>query len=128
MTDDANEVWYVVGTKEELLERGVVREEGGSRVLFIFGKRGKTLVPSRNIDPTMFTNADRRTLSYIPLPRDEESQDDDEVKWSVVTHQDLGAVGTPLDEDGRVVGDALSITDPERFWANGRYLIIVQAS
>jgi len=128
MVDDANEVWYVVGTKEELLERGVIREEGGSRVLFIFGKRGKTIVPSRNIDPAMFTNADLRTLSSIPLPRDEESQDDEEVKWTVVTHQDLGAVGTPLDENGRVVGDALSITDPERFWANGRYLIIVQAS
>lgn len=128
MTDDANKVWYVVGTKEELLERGVIREEGGSRVLFIFGKRGKTIVPSRNIDPAMFTNADLRTLNYIPLQGDEESQGDEEVKWNVVTHQDLGAVGTPLDENGRVVGDALSITDPERFWANGRYLIIVQAS
>jgi hypothetical protein len=129
MTDDANKVWYIVGTKEELLERGVIREEGGSRVLFIFGKRGKTIVPSRNIDPAMFTDADRRTLNYIPLQGDEESQDEDEqAKWSVVTHQDLGAVGTPVDEDGRVVGDALSITDPERFWANGRYLIIVQAS
>ena len=50
MTDEANTVWYVVGTKEELLDRGVIREEGGSRVLFIFGKRGKTLVPARTVD------------------------------------------------------------------------------
>jgi uncharacterized coiled-coil protein SlyX len=127
MTDDANKVWYVVGTKEELIERGVIREEGGSRVLFIFGKRGKTIVPSRNIDPAMFTNADRRTLSWIPLPRDEEQDEEETGLWTVVTHQDLAAVSTPVDERGRVVGDALTISDPERFWANGRYLIIVRS-
>jgi uncharacterized coiled-coil protein SlyX len=125
MTDDVNTVWYVVGTKEELLERGVVREEGGSRVLFIFGKRGKTLVPSRTMDPAMFTAADQRTLSWIPLGSSEES--DDEPKWSVVTPQDLAAIGSPLDENGRVLGDALSIADSQRFWANGRYLIVVQS-
>lgn len=125
MTDEANTVWYVVGTKEELLERGVVREEGGSRVLFIFGKRGQTLVPSRTLDPALFTAADQRTLSWIPLPVPEVT--DDEVKWTVVTPQDLAAVGSPLDERGRVLGDALSITDSERFWANGRYLIVVRS-
>ncbi len=128
MTDDANKVWYVIGTKEELLERGVIREEGGSRVLFIFGKRGKTIVPARDVDPAMFTNADLRTLSWIPLPRDEESDEDEQVAWTVVTHQDLAAIGSPVDERGRVVGDALSITDPQRFWSNGRYLIIVRES
>lgn len=124
MTDDANTVWYVVGTKEELLERGIVREEGGSRVLFIFGKRGKTLVPSRTPDPTMFTTADRRTLSEIPLPIDEEEEDP---KWTVVTPQDLNAVGSPLDENGRVLGSALSIMDPQQFWATSRYLIVVRS-
>ncbi|MBM4184934.1 MAG: hypothetical protein FJ207_12085 [Gemmatimonadetes bacterium] len=126
MTDDANTVWYVVGTKAELLDRGLIREEGGSRVLFIFGKRGKTIVPSRTMDPSMFTAADQRTLSWIPLPVAEEGGDD-EPKWTVVTSQDLGAVGSTLDERGRVLGDALSITDPQRFWANGRYLIVVRS-
>jgi len=124
MTEDANTVWYVVGTKEELLERGIVQEEGGSRVLFIFGKRGKTLVPSRTPDRAMFTMADRRMLSEIPLPMDEEV---DEPKWTVVTPQDLNAVASPLDEDGRVLGDALSIMDPQQFWANSRYLIVVRS-
>ena len=124
MTEDANTVWYVVGTKEELIERGIVREEGGSRVLFIFGKRGKTLVPSRTPDRAMFMPADLRTLSEIPLPIDEE---EDELKWTVVTPQDLGAVASPLDEDGRVLGSALSIANPEQFWANSRYLIVVRS-
>ena len=122
MTDEANAVYYVVGTKDELLERGIIREEGGSRVLFIFGKRGKTLVPSRTVDPDAFTMADRRMVTTISLP-DAEA----ETKWTVVTPQDLGAVGSALDDDDRVVGDALTIVDPERFWANSRYLIVVRS-
>ncbi len=122
ITDDANTVWYIVGTKEELLGRGVIREEGGSRVLFVFGKRGKTLVPSRTIDQTMFMAGDQRMLTSIPLPATEA-----DAKWTVVTPQDLAAVGTPQDDEGRVSGAALSITDPQRFWANSRYLIVVQS-
>jgi len=122
MTDEANAVYYVVGTKDELIERGIVREEGGSRVLFIFGKRGKTLVPSRTVDTSMFTLVDRRDVTTIALP-DAEA----ETKWTVVTPQDLSAVGSTLDDKGRVVGDALNINDPERFWANSRYLIVVRS-
>ncbi|MGE0157977.1 MAG: hypothetical protein AB7T31_01120 [Gemmatimonadales bacterium] len=122
MTDEANTVWYVVGTKEELLDRGVIREEGGSRVLFIFGKRGKTLVPSRDIDPSMFTAVDRRMVRNIPLPAEEE-----DAKWTVVTPQNLAATSSPLDDDGRVIGDALNITDPQQFWSTSRYLIVVQS-
>jgi len=128
MTDDANKVWYIVGTKEELLERGLIAEEGGSRVLFIFGKRGKTIVPSRNLDPSMFTPADKRTLSDIQLSfAMEEEGDAEEAKWTVVTPQNLAAVASPLDERGRVVGDALSIANPEQFWAASRYLIVVRS-
>jgi hypothetical protein len=122
MTDQANAVWYVVGTKDELLERGIIRQEGGSRVLFIFGKRGQTLVPSREVDPTMFTAGDLRTVTSIALPDGEE-----DTKWTVVTPQDLSAVGSDLDDKGRVLGDELSIVDPERFWANSRYLIVVRS-
>jgi cell division protein FtsB len=124
MTDDANKVWYVVGTKEELLDMGVIREEGGSRVLFIFGKRGKTIVPSREIDPTLFTAVDQRQVRVIPLDDPEQEPD---ATWTVVTPQNLAAVGSPLDDRGRVVGDALNIVDPQSFWANSRYLIVVRS-
>jgi hypothetical protein len=124
MTDEANKVWYVVGTKDELLDRGIIREEGGSRVLFIFGKRGQTLVPSRTVDPTMFTVGDLRQIAQIALPVEDAEGD---TRWRVVTPQDLTALGSPLDDEGRVVGDALSITDPRRFWANSRYLIVVRS-
>jgi len=126
MTDDANKVFYVVGTKDELLERGLIREEGGSRVLFIFGKRGKTIVPARTLDPAMFTSADLRTLNDIPLAWDE-GEAEEEVKWQVVTPQNLAAVGSPLDENGRVLGAELNIVNAEQFWANSRYLIVVRS-
>jgi hypothetical protein len=124
MTDDANTVWYVVGTKQELLDLGVIREEGGSRVLFIFGKRGKTIVPSREIDPSMFTAVDQRMVRSIPLDDPEAKPD---ATWTVVTPQNLAAVESPLDERGRVVGEALSIANPQQFWANSRYLIVMRS-
>lgn len=44
LAQENSTVYYVVGTKDELLKKGIIREEGGSRVLFIFGKAGKTVV------------------------------------------------------------------------------------
>jgi len=122
MTNRENSVWYIVGTRQELLERGIINEEGGSRVLFIFGKRGKTLVPADNIDLSTFNVADQRYLSEIPLP-------DTTGEYQVVTRQDLSALATPPDEKGRLMGrDALHIADPSKFWSNDRVLIVVRSS
>lgn len=119
MDSRENSVWYLVGTKEELLERGIIREEGGSRVLFIFGKRGKTLVPARNLDLTTFSVADQRYLTEIPLP-------DAESDYVIVTRQDLSALETATDEKGHIRGESLRIDDPDRFWAGDRVLILVR--
>lgn len=113
-------VWYIVGTKDELIERGVITEEGGSRVLFIFGKRGKTLVPARTLDLSAFNVADERYLTEIPLP-------DGQADYTIVTRQDLSALETPPDDKGRVRGESLRIADPPRFWAGDRVLILVRA-
>src|SRR3989454_11609677 len=61
-------VYYVVGTKDELEQKGIITEEGGARFLFVLWKSGKTLVPSRNLDPGVFTVADRRHFTELPLP------------------------------------------------------------
>src|SRR5439155_1119183 len=63
-----NTVYYVVGTKDELEQKGVIQEEGGARFLFVLWKSGKTLVPARNLDPGAFTVADRRHFTELPLP------------------------------------------------------------
>lgn len=118
LTERDNTVYYVIGTKDELKQRGIIEEEGGSRVLFVFGKRGKTVVPARDLDPAQFTAIDKRQVIEIPLPWADR-------EYRIASRQDVSQLATPPDEDGDLKG-VLRIADPELFWATSRYLIIVQ--
>jgi len=119
MSTISNTVYYVVGTKEELEQKGVIQEEGGARFLFVLWKSGKTLVPSRNLDPSVFTVADRRQFTELPLPASDK-------EYRIVSRQDTGALETPPDHDGKLTGHNIRISDTARFWANSKYLIIVE--
>lgn len=121
MTTRDNTVYYVIGTKAQLENEGVVREVGGHHFLFIFGKRGTVLVPGRQLTPADFIAADLRSAEEIPLP-------DSSKAYRIVSRQDLSALETLPDKNGYVRGAALHIMDPQRFWAHARYLIIVQKS
>src|SRR6266849_2894772 len=99
-------------------KKGVIQEEGGARFLFVLWKSGKTLVPSRNLDPSVFTSVDRRHLQALPLTADKE--------YHIVSRQDVSALETPPDHDGKLVGGAVKIADSARFWANSKYLIIIE--
>ncbi len=112
-------VYYVIGTKDELLERGVIEKEGGSRVLFIFGKRGETLVPARELDPTEFTAIDMHAVTAIPLP-------DTTVAYTFASRHPIADVEATAIEDGEIRGDVIEITSPESFWKTSKYLIIVR--
>src|SRR5919108_591658 len=114
-----NTVYYVVGTKDELERKGVIQEEGGARFLFVLWKSGKTLVPARNLDPSEFTQADRRHLTELPLPEPDK-------EYRIVSRQDTSALDTPPDHDGKLSGHSVKISDTARFWANSKYLIIVE--
>lgn len=114
-----NTVYYVVGTKDELEQKGVIQEEGGARFLFVLWKSGKTLVPSRNLDPSVFTQADRRQLTELPLPAGDK-------EYRIISRQDTSALDTPPDHDGRLPAHAVKISDTAKFWANSKYLIIVE--
>jgi hypothetical protein len=115
---ETSTVYYVIGTKDELLERGIVEEEGGARFLFIFGKRGKTLVPARDIDPSAFTALNKYEVTRIPLP-------DSTAQYRIASRHPLEYLASPVDEDGEVVG-ALNIAVPDAFWRNSRFLIVVR--
>lgn len=119
LEDEVAQVYYVIGTKDELLERGIIAKEGGSRVLFIFGKRGETLVPSRDLDPSGFTAIDRRAVIEIPLP-------DPAASYQVVSRHDLGFLDNVPDETGRITGESIRIASPAEFWSASPFLIIVQ--
>lgn len=115
-----NTVYYVIGTKDDLIKKGVITEEGGARFLFVLWKSGKTLVPARTLDPTVFTAIDRRQVTSIALP-------DSAQAYRIVSRNDLTALDAQPTDNGEIVNkNKLAIAHPEQFWAGSRYLIIVE--
>jgi hypothetical protein len=114
-----NTVYYIIGTKDELVQRGIIEETGGSRFLFVLWKSGKSLQPARTLDPTAFTAIDKRQVTSIPLP-------DTTKTYRIASRQDLSALATPPDDGGNVHG-AVRIAEPGRFWTGSKFLIIVQS-
>lgn len=114
-----NKVFYLVGSRRQLIADKLVTEEGGSRGLLIV-KLGKTLVPARTLDESRFTRADRREVLTIPLPRSDRP-------YRIVSRHDVGLIEVAKKEkDGAFRGESIRITDPVKFWAASRYLIIVE--
>ena len=114
-----NKVFYLVGSRRQLIADKLVTEEGGSRGLLIV-KLGKTLVPARTLDESRFTRADRREVLTIPLPRSDRP-------YRIVSRHDVGLIEVAKKEkDGAFRGESSRITDPVKFWAASRYLIIVE--
>jgi len=113
-------VFYVIGTKAELKQQGIIVEEGGSRVLFILWRTGETVAPARELDPTLFTAIDRRQTTEIPLPHPTG-------RYRIVSRHDLQFLDTPRDDRGRITGaESLRIGSPANFWRASRFLIVVQ--
>ena len=112
LTVERNTVYYIVGTRKELLEKHVIEQTGGALGF------GKTAVPARNLSPADFTAIDRSMVSEISLPRADKH-------YKIVTRQNVGALETPPDKNGKVSG-ALKIKDSAEFWANSKYLIIIE--
>jgi predicted nucleic acid-binding Zn-ribbon protein len=117
MTERENEIYYVVGTKKELMDRGVIQQEGGTRFL-VFTRTGETLAPARVLDPQQFTRADKRTLSEIALPKPDKD-------YRIVSRHDLAYAEADQMNNGKFKG-TLRITSPQQFWAPSKYLIIVE--
>ena len=107
--------YYVVGTEDELVEKGIVEREGGAN--FLIAHIGRTLQPARALDPELFTAIDRRDVREIPLP-------DSTKKYSVVSRQSLDNAEV-TERDNAEFRGLLRIPDPERFWGTSRFLILV---
>jgi hypothetical protein len=113
--DVSSTVYFVVGRKGELLKRHIVSEEGSKRFMLV---GGRSLVPARRLDASEFEVADQRRDLVIKLP-------DPAKKYRVVSRHDAGLLVAGRKPDGSLDG-TLRVTDPSRFWATSRYLIIVQ--
>ncbi|MGQ0713083.1 MAG: hypothetical protein ACT4PJ_05050 [Gemmatimonadaceae bacterium] len=107
--------YYVVGTEDELLEKGIVEREGGANLLF--ARIGRTLQPARALDLDHFVAIDRRDIREIPLP-------DTTKRYAVVSRQSLDYAEVAERDEEEFRGH-LRIPDTERFWGASRYLILV---
>ena len=118
---EASTVYYVVGTKDELLQQGIVEKSGGARFLFIFGKRGETLVPTRELDPAAFTAIDKDQITTIGLP-------DSTSEYEIASRHSLDQISAGVVEEGKIQGSSIRIVSPDEFWKNSKFLIVVQTS
>ncbi|MEP7177391.1 MAG: hypothetical protein ABI860_12650, partial [Gemmatimonadales bacterium] len=114
LTQYKNTVYYAIGTKDELMKRGVITKEGSK--FLVFG--GTRLEPARNLDPANFTAIDKTSNTSIPLPRTDK-------KYKIVSRQSPNFLAPGVAKDGKISG-AVEIAQPEEFWAASKYLILVQ--
>jgi chromosome segregation ATPase len=112
LTGERNTVYYVIGTKDELLKRKIIDQAGGTLGL------GKTQVPSRDLNPSDFTAIDKTKVSEIAFPKADKT-------YRVITRQDVSALETAPDKSGRIKG-GLKITNVDKFWAASKFLIILE--
>jgi len=115
MTDRSNTVYYVIGTKDSLKAKGIIVEEGGSKILF-FGS--KALQPARVLNEADFTAVDRRVVMEIPSPMTTK-------RYKIVSRQNTDYIENKPDSKGRVTG-GVKIASPEGFWAPSKFLILVE--
>jgi hypothetical protein len=114
LTSYKNTVYYAVGTKDELMKKGVITKEGSK--FLIFG--GTRLEPARNLAPESFTAIDKTQQTSIPLPRTDK-------KYKIVSRQSPTYLTSTVSKDGKVTG-SVEIAQPEEFWSASKYLILVQ--
>jgi myosin heavy subunit len=114
LTTEKNTAYYVVGTKEELIKKGILAAEGQKRFVLV-GSRN--IAPARELDPANFTKIDRLANRTITLPEGE---------YRILSRQNPAYVTPQAQKDGKIAG-ALTIDQPERFWETSRFLIIVRS-
>jgi hypothetical protein len=114
LTAYKNTVYYAIGTKDELMKKGIVTKEGSK--FLVFG--GTRLEPARNLSAEAFTAIDKTQNTSIPLPRTDK-------KDKIVSRQSPSFLGSGVTKDGKVTG-SVEIAQPEEFWSASKYLILVQ--
>ena len=110
MDSKIHTAYYTAGTSTELKEREILVKEGG--LLGI----GSVDQFSGKVDNSQFTSVDIRKVNAIPL---------NSKKVELVTDHPQGSYELVMNEDEKQV-DKLVITDPDKFWASSKYLVLVK--
>jgi hypothetical protein len=112
-----NKAYYVIGTEDELVKRGVVTREGGVNLGFMHP--GRTLQIAREPDAAQFTAVDQRNLTEIAVP-------DTTRRYKIISRQSLDHAQVASREENTFKGSNLRIADATQFWGPSRYLVLIQ--
>ena len=115
MSAHEDSVFVAIGTEKELTEKGVIRREGGTFLAF---GRGKTIVPARSLELDDFQVISKSKDLTIALPQTDK-------EYRVVSRQNLEYTDS-VNRKNTMVKGSLQVTDPEKFWAPSKFLILVQ--
>lgn len=105
--DEKNVAYFIVGTKAELLSRGIINNKGG------FIGLGKSTIAANNIDVSVMTKIDIRNVSEIPLTGK---------KIKIISSHPTTSYEL---EGNQKMPASLRITNSELFWRTSRCLIIM---
>jgi hypothetical protein len=111
---ERNTVYYVIGSKDDLIRSGILVEEGHKRFLVV---GGRPVAPARDLDTTKFTRIDRLRDRVINFPAGE---------YTIFSRQNPVYAAPFSSVDGKLSG-GLRIDQPEKFWEPSKFLIIVKA-
>ncbi len=112
LTVERNTVYYVIGTKDELLQKKIIEQKGG-----LIGI-GKSQVPARDLKPSDFAAIDKTKVSEIAFPKADKA-------YKLVSLQDVSALDVQPDKNGRIKG-GLKVVNAEKFWAASKFLIVME--
>jgi hypothetical protein len=115
MSAREDSVFVAIGSEKDLINRGLIQKEGGTKLMF---GRGKTIVAARHLEPAQFQTISKQKDLTIALP-------DPNKTYRVVTRQDLH-FAEPQDPKKGMVKGSLKISDPNAFWGGSKYLILVE--
>jgi len=115
MSAREDSVFVAIGSEKDLIKRGLIRKEGGTKLMF---GRGKTIVAARHLEPAQFQTISKNKDLTISLP-------DPNKTYRIVTRQDMHFAEPQDPKKGRVKG-SFKISDPNAFWGGSKYLILVE--
>lgn len=107
MDTELHKAYYALGSYKELREKNVLEKAGG-----ILGL-GRTARIKADFQKDYFTEIDTRQVTTIPVHSK---------KAKLVTHHPVGSYEWEKSVDGNAA--ALTIRDPDKFWATSRYLVV----
>lgn len=107
---EQNTVYWVSGTQDDLLRRGVIERRGGMLGI------GRTTVVSRTLNAEEFAAADQREMMELTLEANK--------TYRIVSPNDLKGLDA-IPADGKFKG-SIRIANPTAFWRTSRFLVLVE--